>query len=125
MMIAEQPETPELPQIMSDEEIEANNPEDGVVDPSIQRPPTDEQLAEDAIATMKTLFPRIHQQLLALRGTPQGEAYLDGLIVDERGNRQGFPPDVLRALLVLQRVHFEQFGTFKRVDPWDVGSQKK
>ena len=124
-MIAEQPETPELPQILSDEEIEAKIPADDVVDPSVQRPPTDEQLAEEAIETMKTQFPHIHQQLLALRGTPQGEAYLHSLIVDDRGNRQGFPPDVLRALLVLQRVHFEQFGTFKRVDPWDVGSPKK
>jgi hypothetical protein len=124
-MIAEQPETPELPQIMSDEEIEASIPKDDDMIRSYQRPPTDKQLAEDAIATMKTLFPRIHQQLVALWGTLQGEAYLDGLIVDERGNRQGFPADALRALLVLQRVHFQQFGTFRRVDPWDVGSRKK
>ena len=65
------------------------------------------------------------RQLLALWGTLQGEVYLDGLIVDERGNRQGFPADALRALLVLQRVQFQQYGTCKRVDPWDVASRKK
>ncbi|MGH8864974.1 MAG: hypothetical protein ACREVZ_10095, partial [Burkholderiales bacterium] len=68
-------------------------------------------------------FPRIHQTLLALWGTGPGETYLDGLIMDDRGNRQGFPPDVLRALLVLQRVHFQTFGTFQKINPWDFGSK--
>lgn len=124
-MIAEQRETLDLPQIMSEEEIDAQVRDSEVVDRQHQPPPTDKQLADEAVAMMKTLFPRIHQNLLALWGTGQGEAYLDGLIVDERGNRQGFPPDVLRGLLVLQRIHFQKFGTFKKVDPWDVGSPKK
>lgn len=117
-MIAEEPE---LPQIMSDAEIDANVPVDEVLDQKDQRQPTDKQLAEEAVALLKTLFPRVHQNVVALWGTGPGEAYLDSLIVDDRGNRQGFPPDVLRALLVLQRVHFQTFGTFQKIDPWDVG----
>lgn len=117
-MIAEEPE---FPQIMSDAEIDAQVAVNEVVDRKMQRQPTDKELADEAVALLKTQFPRIHQNLVALWGTGQGEAYLDGLILDDRGNRQGFPPDVLRALLVLQRVHFQNFGTFKRVDPWDVG----
>lgn len=124
-MIAEQHETPDLPQIMSDEEIDAQLPHSEVVDRRHQPPPSDQQLTDEAVEMLKTLFPRIHQSLLALWGSAPGEAYLDGLIVDERGDRQGFPPDVLRGLLVLQRIHFEKFGTFKKVDPWDVGSPKK
>ena len=31
--------------------------------------------------------------------------YLDGLLVDRRGNRQGFPPEVMSELLVL-RTHY-------------------
>lgn len=117
MTIAEEPD---FPQIMSDAEIDANVPVE-VVDQKDQRQPTDKQLAEEAVATLKTLFPRIHQNLVALWGTGPGEAYLDGLIMDDRGNRQGFPPEVLRAVLILQRVHFQTFGTFKKIDPWDVG----
>jgi hypothetical protein len=117
-MIAEEPE---FPQIMSDAEIDANVPVSEVVNQKNQRHPTDKELADEAVALLKTLFPRIHQNLVTLWGTGPGEAYLDGLIMDDRGNRQGFPPDVLRGLLVLQRVHFQTFGTFKKIDPWDVG----
>ncbi len=120
-MIAEEPE---FPQIMSDAEIDANVPDSEFVDLKDQRPSTDRKLTEEAVALLKTLFPRIHQNLVTMWGTGPGEAYLDGLIMDERGNRQGFPPDVLRALLVLQRVHFQTFGTFKKIDPWDVGLKK-
>ena len=114
-------EEPEFPQIMSDAEIDANVLVTGVVIQKSQRQPTDKELAELAVALLKLLFPRIHQNLVTLWGTGPGEAYMDGLIMDDRGNRQGFPPDVLRALLVLQRLHFQTFGTFKKIDPWDVG----
>ena len=124
-MIAEQRDTPDLPQIMSEEEIDALVRDTEVVDRQYQPPPSDKQLADEALEMLKALFPRIHQSLLALWGTGQGEAYVDSLIVDERGNRKGFPPDVLRGLLVLQRIHFQEFGTFRKVDPWDVGSPKK
>ena len=116
-MIAEEPE---FPQIMSDAEIDANVPVGEAVNQKIRRQPTDKELADDAVALLKTLFPRIHQTLITLWGTGPGEDYLDGLIMDDRGNRQGFPPDVFRAVLILQRVHFQTFGTFKKIDPWDV-----
>lgn len=119
MIIAEESE---FPQILSDTEIDANVPvSDIIANQKVQRQPTDKELTDEAVALLKTLFPRIHQNLVTLWGTGPGEDYLDGLIMDERGNRQGFPPDVLRALLVLQRVHFQRFGTFKKIDPWDVG----
>lgn len=114
-------EESEFPRIMSDAEIDASVPASEVADQKIQRQPTDKELAGEAVALLKTLFPRIHQTLVALWGTGPGEAYLDGLIMDDRGNRQGFPPDVLRALLLLQRLHFQTFGTFKKIDPWDIG----
>ncbi len=120
-MNAQQPETPGFPPLMSNEEIDTHVTQRDRMVPPVQKQPTDKELAEAAIATLKAEFPRIHQRLLPLWGTGEGEAYLDSLIVDERGNRQGFPPGVMRSLLVLQRVHFDVFGTFKRVDPWDIG----
>jgi hypothetical protein len=81
---------------------------------------TDKQRFDEAVAVLKKNFPRLHQSMASLWGTAQGESFLDGLIVDDRGGRQGFPADTMRALLVLQRIHFLKFGTFKKVDPWDV-----
>jgi len=122
MTNAEQPETPGFPPAFEDEPDAHLTQRDRVI-PPLERQPTDKELVDSAIAALKEGFPRIHQKLVPLWGSAQGEAYLDSLIVDERGNRQGFPPDVMRSLLVLQRVHFERFGTFKRVDPWETGSR--
>ncbi|HVY04624.1 MAG TPA: hypothetical protein VHB46_01485 [Burkholderiales bacterium] len=85
-----------------------------------QPEPTDKEKFDAAVAVLKMNFPRIHQNIVALWGSPQGEVFLDGLIVDDRGGRQGFPRDAMQALLLLQRVHFQKFGTFRKVDPWDV-----
>ena len=85
-----------------------------------QPEPSEKERFDEAIAILKANFPRIHLNIVALWGTPQGESFLDGLIVDDRGGRQGFPRDAMGALLLLQRIHFQKFGTFKKVDPWDV-----
>ena len=81
---------------------------------------TQKQRFDEASAVMKMKYPRIHQNIVTLWGTAQGETFLDGLIMDDRGGRQGFPREAMAALLVLQRVHFQQFGTFKSVDAWDL-----
>jgi len=85
-----------------------------------QPEPSEKQRFEEAVAVLKMNFPRIHQNVVSLWGTPQGEIFLDGLIVDDRGGRQGFPAAVMHALLLLQRVHFQKFGTFKKLNPWEV-----
>ena len=51
-------------------------------------------------------FPRIANQLAAVWSeTPSLRSYLDGLLVDDRGHRQGFPQDVLIELLSLRLYH--------------------
>jgi hypothetical protein len=51
-------------------------------------------------------FPRIANQLAAVWSeTPSLRSYLDGLLVDDRGHRQGFPQDVLSELLSLRLYH--------------------
>lgn len=85
-----------------------------------RREPSEKERFDGAVAVLKKNFPRIHQSVVSLWGTAQGEIFLDGLIVDDRGGRQGFPPDVMQGLLLLQRVHFQKFGTFKKVDPWEI-----
>ena len=81
---------------------------------------SEKQRFDESIAVLKNNFPRIHQNIVSMWGRPEGEEFLDNLIMDDRGGRQGFPQDVMGALLLLQRVHFQKFGTFKKVDPWDL-----
>jgi hypothetical protein len=56
--------------------------------------------------TLMRRFPRIANQLAAVwSDTPSLRLYLDSLLVDARGHRKGFPPDVLRELLSLRLYH--------------------
>lgn len=51
-------------------------------------------------------FPRVTNRIAELWKWPmQCERYLEGLIIDERGNRKGFPPDVTIELTTL-KIHF-------------------
>ena len=49
-------------------------------------------------------YPRISQRIQQLWGTPECEAYLTSLVIDTRGNRQGFPPPIMEELLYLGRL---------------------
>jgi len=49
-------------------------------------------------------LPRIMETLLKLWGHSTFDEYLDRLVIDERGNRQGFSPDVMEELLFLGRI---------------------
>ena len=78
---------------------------------------SEKQRFDEASAILKKAFPRIHEKFVSLWGTGEGETFLDKLIMDDRGGRQGFPPSVMGALLILQRVHFQRYGTFRKVNP--------
>ena len=44
--------------------------------------------------------------------------YLEDLLVDKRGNRQGFPLDVLRELLVLRNYYDDLHP--ESAQPWEI-----
>ena len=51
-------------------------------------------------------FPRITNSIADLwRRTRECEAYLDSLVIDLRGNRTGFPPDVAKELRALRSYY--------------------
>jgi hypothetical protein len=51
-------------------------------------------------------FPRIANSIADLwRSVPKCEEYLDSLVIDLRGNRTGFPPDVARELRALRSYY--------------------
>lgn len=63
-------------------------------------------------------FPRIVNRLSELWPRPaQCEKYLDALIMDHRGSRKGFPPDVA-AEIALLKIQLNQHATVRRADIW-------
>lgn len=62
-------------------------------------------------------IPRIVDELARLWPRPGVLAYFDDLLLDRRGGRQGFPPDIYRELVRLQSYRLEQSPS-KVVDVW-------
>lgn len=64
-------------------------------------------------------FPRILARLVELWGRPEAEAYLNGLLVADRADRQGFPDDVASELFRLSMLHGElQSGKTQEQGGW-------
>jgi len=103
---------PTFPPLFSDEEIERRRtplPDGG--------PPT-----YDPWPALEAKFPRIAETVRALWGGPELDRYLDRLLIDDRGSRHGFPPEVVEALLALSRQHSERFGFPPPVvEDWKIG----
>jgi hypothetical protein len=65
-------------------------------------------------------FPRITNRLAEIWGRPlQCERYLDALILDNRGTRKGFPPDVTTELINL-KSHYLNNVVVQRFDAWGI-----
>jgi hypothetical protein len=103
---------PAFPPLFSDEEIERRRtplPDGG--------PPS-----YDPWPALEARFPRIAETVRALWGGPELDRYFDRLLIDDRGGRHGFPPEVLEALLTLSRQHSERFGLPSTVvEDWKIG----
>ena len=64
-------------------------------------------------------FPRIANLVAVLWPDPNSlRRYVDDLLVDKRGNRAGFPLDVLRELFRL-RAHYDQLHP-ETTRPWEI-----
>lgn len=74
-------------------------------------------------AALEEKYARIFNRIMDLWGLEELEEYFADLMVDKRGGRQGFPPDVLNDILTLSRIHGRilELQNAKRVDeedPW-------
>ena len=71
-------------------------------------------------------FPRIAAHIREQWGKRALDDYFSGLVIDRRGNRQGFPVEVLSAIMEVARLHANQFGLGTPVHPWaaDVAETK-
>ena len=95
----------------------ASHPANGLLRPTVNWASA---LPNDARpSALLTKFPRIANLLAVLWQDPNSlRRYMDDLLVDKRGNRQGFPLDVLRELFAL-RAHFDQVHP-ETTRPWEV-----
>ena len=55
-------------------------------------------------STIEENFPKIADKLTLVWGHPECLAYLSKLIIDKRGNRKGFNPDVMNELILLVEI---------------------
>jgi hypothetical protein len=72
------------------------------------------------LLTINQEFPRIGQALDLFWGSPEFTQYTDQLLSDTRGNRKGFPSDILLAIINMQTLHDTQFPQYAKqhTDIW-------
>ena len=99
----------EFPPLLPDDEI----------DRMATRKPAPRAPRAEPFPIVAAAYPRVADRIRTLWGTPQCDAYLDELLIDRRGGRQGFPPDVVSALLLLSEEHQTRFGFRKDLPKWD------
>ena len=65
-------------------------------------------------------YPRILDKIAPLWGEPELDTYFESLLIDQRGNRQGFPREVMTEILRLNLLHKEreQRKVGEPSDPW-------
>ena len=57
------------------------------------------------VAVIQEKFPRIGNRIALLWGSAELQKFLNELIFDARGDRQGFPPATAEVLLRIHRYH--------------------
>ncbi len=70
-------------------------------------------------SALETIFPKIAENLTLVWGHPECEGYLNKLIIDNRGNRQGFSLDIICELLLLTSI-----TECKDIDIWTPGNHR-
>lgn len=99
---------------------ELNLPElEGVVD-SKKPALTDDEIYTNSLVVLEEQMPRIHKMVLLSWGYPKDfDNWINSIWLDDRGNRQGFPVEVMRALHHLHSLHIKKFGSSdKHQDIW-------
>ena len=78
--------------------------------PAKDVPASDKALRNEHIHTRPSLernYPRVLEAVLAMWGHRELNTYFNKLTMDDRGGREGFPPEVWDEIYMLQRLHQE------------------
>lgn len=83
--------------------MDMEEPENEIEHVLAKKRPNDLEEISAASELLKEKYPRIYERIEATWGSPELDSYFDRLIIDDRGNRNGFPKEVLNALLLLAK----------------------
>lgn len=72
--------------------------------------------------TLESKYPRILETILSLWDSEEIDRYFMDLLVSNRGDRVGFPPEVATEIMYLSLVHAAQEAPDKNKNIWDVSS---
>ncbi len=70
------------------------------------------------VSMIREQYPRIGEKITLLWGSVELQKYLNNLIFDARGDREGFPKHVAAALLRIHRDHAKLFAE-DDTHPWN------
>lgn len=73
---------------------------------------------------LESKYPRILAEILKLWDKPGMNDYFMELMVPERADRAGFPPDIAAEIMRLSLVHASQRAPDKKQDVWEVSADK-
>jgi hypothetical protein len=65
-------------------------------------------------------YPEIGKKITQLWGSPDLNQFLNSLVFDERGDRQGFPEPIALALFKVFEAHRTLVPAMSRGDIWDA-----
>ena len=72
---------------------------------------------------LESKYPRVFEKIMLLWDSPEINDYFMGLMVTDRHDRAGFPPDVASEILYLTVVHASHRPTDKKQDVWDASAR--
>lgn len=72
------------------------------------------------VVIIQELYPNISNKIAALWGSVQLHKFLNQMIIDDRGNRQGFPQPIISALMRVFQYHTRVVPhALPQDDTWD------
>jgi len=99
-----------FPKLFDADRIDRSIPYDPTVDTVLVNPPV---VDPDERHPLERRYPRIVDRLVGLWGSPVCGEYLQSLILMDRGDlRQGFPPELIEDLMLLDYCHHYRPGLF-------------
>jgi hypothetical protein len=62
------------------------------------------------VSSIEKRFPRIVDKITLMWGTKEFPEFLNSLMIDDRGDRQGFPLAVIEEMMFLHEIHGFRLG---------------
>lgn len=69
-----------------------------------------EPIDPNYVSALEKHFPRIADKITLMWGAEEFPEFLSGLMIDNRGDRQGFPLAVIEEMMFLNEIHDVRLG---------------